>query len=124
VPTESGLEIEAMVSNRETGFVVPGDQIKVHGSRHIHSIVALEQPELCSDARIEVEKLVASVSQIKPIIDVHNAHVADRLHEAFHLPPQHVVALRLAQGSEARVDGKRSQLSAVKLAWHRDTPSA
>jgi len=71
-------------------------------SNHIDSGLAYEEPEVGADPRVEVQKLVPTVTVIQPPIHIHHSSVTNRAAERYRNGCQ----IHIGQGDRRRRDSR------------------
>ena len=89
-------------------------EIAIERSRDVNSLAIFEQSKLSADARVEIQKLVLTISLIESIVDVHYTGIRNGFDQSLGLPEERGVGDRSTQRCVTQMGRKRAQLSACE----------
>jgi hypothetical protein len=89
-------------------------EIAIKRPRDVNSLAILEQSKLSADPRVEIQKLVLTVSLIESVVDVHYAGIGNGFDQRLGLREERGVGDRSGQRGRTQVWRKGAQFPACE----------
>jgi hypothetical protein len=85
------LRNECPTLDHRGAIETPAGKIQMERSHDVNPITTLEQPKIRPDARVEIKNLIATISLVSAIVDIHYATIANGPQEGFSLLPERFI---------------------------------